>query len=234
MSTTPVTEIADRPVQGSTRKLNLVIALICIAGFVVIAALVLTGKTQTFDDHVLVLLRDPVNPSVPVGATYLGEAVRDVTSLGGFVVLILVTVSSIVFLRLSGDVRVARFLGVAVIAGFVVSVALKSMFARPRPDIVPHLAGFTMSSFPSAHAMMSAIIYPLLAWIAIRTVEQRSVRVFVLTLSLLLSVAIGLSRVYVGVHYPSDVLAGWFAGYAWVIGCVLLAPRFIRQESIVC
>lgn len=226
MSSRPTTDSTNvSVVDRITSRLSLATALTGVLGFIVIAILVATGMTQTIDDQMLLALRDRVDPSVAVGANVLGETVRDVTALGGFAVLISLTVCSVVYLRVIGDVQGSRFIGLAIVLGFVVSMTLKSTFARPRPEIVPHLTGFTMSSFPSSHAMMSAIIYLTLAWMATRSVEHRGVRVFAYAVALLLTIAIGGSRAYLGVHYPSDVLAGWCAGVAWVALSVLVAPR---------
>lgn len=206
--------------------LRLIIAIAGIGGFIGIATAVTAGKTQAWDERVLISLRNPDNPALPVGAERVGEAARDVTSLGGFAVLIFVTLAGVIYFRLDDNVRAARFVGLSIVQGFLVSVWLKSSFARPRPDIVPHLTGFSMSSFPSGHAMMSAIVYLTFAWMITQTVERRGVVIFVWSMAMLLTVAIGLSRVYMGVHYLTDVLAGWCAGFAWVSLSTIVARWF--------
>jgi undecaprenyl-diphosphatase len=210
----------------TTVFLSLLVVIGGIWGFVSIANDVVAGDTLAMDHRILLALRNPTDVSLPIGPAWLGETVRDVTALGGFAVLILITSSVILFYCLDRNFRAARFIAISIVGGFLISVALKSAFERPRPDIVPHLADASMSSFPSAHSMMSAIVYLTLGTLLARTVDRDELKLFIWGLALLLTLTIGMSRVYIGVHYPTDVLAGWSAGFAWATFCGLVARRF--------
>ena len=115
-------------------------------------------------------------------------------------------------------------------SGIAISLVLKSLFARPRPDIVPHLAEVYTSSFPSGHAMMSDVVYFTLAAIIAPVLKRFWLRFYVMTLAIFLSGLVGLSRVFMGVHYPTDVLAGWAAGATWAITCWLVSSIFFAPN----
>ncbi|TIO49667.1 MAG: phosphatase PAP2 family protein, partial [Mesorhizobium sp.] len=103
---------------------------------------------------------------------------------------------------------------------------------RPRPDLVSHLVNETSLSFPSGHAMLSAVTYLTLGSLAARFLPNRRTKIFVLGLAVLTTVLVGTSRVYLGVHWPSDVLAGWCAGFAWAMLC-WLAARLLQRRKVV-
>ena len=109
---------------------------------------------------------------------------------------------------------------------------LKEMFARPRPSVVPHLREATSSSFPSGHAMQSAIVYLTLGAILMRIVDGRLTKLYVLCIAALLSLLVGTSRVFLGVHYPTDVIGGWIVGYVWALVCWLIAQWFEARAGL--
>jgi undecaprenyl-diphosphatase len=120
----------------------------------------------------------------------------------------------------------------ATIGGTFVSLLLKNLFDRPRPEIVPHLSHVMTSSFPSGHSMLAAVVYLTLGSLLAAVMPTRGLKVYVLAVAVLLTIFVGLSRIYLGVHYPTDVLAGWLAGLTWALVC-WLAARWLQRRKIV-
>ncbi|MBW6421496.1 phosphatase PAP2 family protein [Rhizobium sp. XQZ8] len=197
------------------------------AGFVFLwlARELLEGDTFALDRSILLSLRRAGDLSVPIGPSWLTHVITDITSLGGTTVLSLVTIVSVTYLLMTGRRSTALLLLASVIGGWALSSGLKIGIGRPRPDIVPHLIEVGDLSFPSGHAMVSAATYLALGSILSGLQTGRAEKVFVLAVAVVLTVAIGLSRVYLGVHYPSDVVGGWCGGAAWAILCQLVARR---------
>jgi len=159
------------------------------------------------------------NPATPIGPAWLLEGVRDLTSLGSFVILGIILTLAVVYMVLAGKRTFASLLLVAVLGGVIVNSLLKIGFARPRPEfIAPTLRVFT-PSFPSGHAALSAVTYLTLAALLARTAITSGLRVFFIITGILLTLAVGISRIYLGVHYPTDVFAGWCVGSAWALIC---------------
>jgi undecaprenyl-diphosphatase len=140
------------------------------------------------------------------------------------------TILAVTYLLLARQRVIALFTFLSILGGWVVSNILKLGVARPRPDIVPHLVEVNDLSFPSGHAMLSAVTYLTLGALLSRAEQYRSTRIFLLAAGIFLTLIIGLSRIYLGVHYPTDVLGGWCAGAVWAAGCWMLARRFISRE----
>jgi undecaprenyl-diphosphatase len=151
---------------------------------------------------------------------------RDFTALGGVGVLSLLTLASFGYLWLQGLRRVALFLLLAIAGGLLLSLGLKSGFDRPRPELVSHGAMVYTSSFPSGHSMLSAVVYLTGGALLAMVHSARRVRIYLIGCSVLATLLVGVSRVYLGVHWPSDVLAGWAAGAAWAAACWLAAQWF--------
>jgi undecaprenyl-diphosphatase len=201
--------------------------LLCVSvwGFAEIAGEVLEGDARWVDTYVLQALREPGQLGQPIGPVWLREAARDVTALGSPAVLML-TVAAV-----WGGLMLARERGMAWLAlgsasgGLLMAVALKSLFTRSRPDAAFHATVASGYSFPSGHAMMSAVVFLTLSALAARLARQTRVRLYVMGLGCLLSGMVGLSRMYLGVHWLSDVAAGWAAGAAWAMLCWMLAQR---------
>ena len=201
-------------------------------GFIALADVVLEGRTQSFDESVLRALRLPDNPAKPIGPNWMAEVGRDLTAVGGVTVLILATLAVSGFLLLDRKYAAMGFVLAAVASGLVLSSLLKASFARPRPDVVPHLSHVYTSSFPSGHSMMSAIVYLTLGALLARMVVWRPLKVYCLAVAFILTGLVGCSRVYMGVHYPTDVLAGWTAGLVWATLCWLVARKLQRSGTI--
>ena len=177
------------------------------------------GKTLAFDRAVMLALRSSADPSVPIGPAWLPEAARDVTSLGSIIVLVIITLAVVGYLFLAGKSAVAWLMLIAVVGGIALSDLLKFAFARARPDVVPPLARVFTTSFPSGHATLSAITYLTIAAVLAPSQPSSTISVYFMSLAVFLTVLIGISRIYLGVHYPTDVLGGWCIGAAWAMGC---------------
>lgn len=201
-------------------------------GFVELADTVMEGETHEFDRWLLLLLRVPGDASDPLGPGWLEEAGRDITALGGVSVLTLITLLAGGFLVLQRKWRVALLLLAAVAGGLLLSSLLKFGFDRPRPDLVPHGALVYTASFPSGHSMLSAVVYLTLGAILASTERQRWVKAYLLGCGVSLTLLIGVSRVYLGVHWPTDVLAGWTAGAVWAASCWLVARTLQRAGQV--
>ncbi|OSQ37272.1 hypothetical protein TMES_15785 [Thalassospira mesophila] len=178
---------------------------------------VFNQESGAFDKAILLFMRNGNDLSQPIGPAWLLGVVRDITALGGVAVLTLFTLIVVAYLLVAGHRRAALLVVLSVGLGAVFEELLKIGFDRARPDIVPHLVTVHSLSFPSAHAMLSAITYLTLGTLVARTEKQRRVRVFVMAVGVFMTLFIGLSRLYLGVHWPTDVLAGWTLGAAWVL-----------------
>ena len=207
-------------------ELAILLALFSIAGgvwaFAAIATEVKEGETRGFDREVLLAMRRP-GDLAPIGSPAVQEAARDLTSLGGTTLLGLITLITGGFLALDGKRYMALFACASVVGGMVLSDLLKDIFQRPRPEIVPHLAYASNTSFPSGHSMMSAVTYLTLGALLARSHERKAVKAFSILVAALLCFMVGVTRVYLGVHWPTDVLAGWTAGAVWALLCWVVA-----------
>ncbi len=194
-------------------------------GFLGVAEEMAEGETMRIDQHLMMLLRSHGDPADPIGPRAFEEAMRDITALGGFTVLTLVTiVATLAFLMHR------RWMHAAVLAGTIVlaqasSSLLKSLYDRPRPDLVPHGVEVYSASFPSGHSMLSAATYLTLAALVAHLEVKRRSKALVFGVAILLLTTVGFSRVYMGVHWPSDVLAGWCAGAAWALAAWVVLMR---------
>jgi len=206
----------QRPTIQRTRTMPFVLTIAgLVFAFGLIAQEVVRGKTLAFDRLIMLSLRSAADPSVPIGPAWLPEAARDVTSLGSMVVLGIVTLAVVGYLLLAGKPAVAWLMVIEVVGGIALSDLLKFAFGRARPDVVAPVARVFTTSFPSAHATMSAIAYLTIGAILARSQSSSTLSLYFMSLAAFLTVLIGVSRIYLGVHYPTDVLAGWCVGAAW-------------------
>lgn len=194
-------------------------------GFLHIAHEVREQETRQFDESILLALRQPGNPSDPLGPPAVEEMARDLTALGGFTLLTGVTVMAAGVALFAGKTKLALLGTLSISLGAVAMRFLKQGFDRPRPELVEHAVRVTNASFPSGHSMMAAMVYLTLGILLSRTQPKRRVRAFILTVSILIPALVGISRVYLGVHWPTDVLAGWMLGGIWALGFWLVAMR---------
>jgi undecaprenyl-diphosphatase len=209
------------------RELAVLVALALAAGaiwgFAELADEVLEGETRAFDEAILLALRSATDHADPLGPGWLEDSMRDITALGSTVVLTFVTFAVAGFLVLERKAHAALFVVLAVGGGMLLSTLLKMGFDRPRPDLVPHGATVYTASFPSGHSMLAAVAYLTLGALLARVQPRRRLKLYLLGLAILLTVAVGVSRVYLGVHWPTDVLAGWTLGAAWALACWAVA-----------
>jgi len=203
-----------------------------LAGFGFLADEVNEGATLAFDKSVLLMLRTPGNEADPIGPAWFEEAARDVTSLGSFSVLTLLVIAVAVCLLLLKRRNVAFFIVFAVIGGTILSSTLKNIFQRERPELTGVARVFT-SSFPSGHATISAVVYLTLGVCLAETTSDFRLKAFYVGYAAFLTLIVGLSRLYLGVHYPTDVVAGWAIGTAWALLCwVIVSSRGIFKTPI--
>lgn len=213
----------------------LMAALVAAAGglaFLAIADAVSGREPGYTDERLLRVLREPDDPAAPLGPAWVRVAVRDVTALGGPAVLTLLTSAVVAYLMIGRRYPAAALVLVAVVGGALLSGGLKDAFARPRPAVVPHLTAVSNASFPSGHAMLSAVVYLTLGALLARLVAARWAKAYFVAVAVGVTALVGASRVYLGVHYPSDVAAGWAAGLAWAILCWLIARRLQRRSGV--
>ncbi|WP_133718177.1 phosphatase PAP2 family protein [Methylocaldum gracile] len=201
-------------------------------GFIELADEVAEGQTRAVDTAILLALRNPADPADPIGPRWLEEMFRDFTALGGVSVIVFITLGAAGYLALLRKHRTVLLLAIAVGGGLLVNTLLKLGFDRPRPDLVPHGAYVYTASFPSGHAMLATATYLTLGALLARVLRDRRTKFFVLTMAVVLCLLVGLSRVYLGVHWPSDVAAGWMIGAAWALIWWLVA-RWLQRERIV-
>jgi undecaprenyl-diphosphatase len=202
-----------------SREIGLLLSLALTAGgtwaFIEIADEVLEGDSRSMDRALIIMMRNPNDYSDPVGPLWVEELARDVTALGSAGILTFFTIAAAGFLLLQGKWRATLFVVGGVAGGALLTLLLKVGFGRPRPDLVPHHVSVATASFPSGHAMLSAVAYLTLGALLARLEQPLGVKAYVLALAIFTSVAVGVSRVYLGVHWPSDVLAGWVVGAVW-------------------
>ncbi|MHC4556505.1 MAG: phosphatase PAP2 family protein [Planctomycetota bacterium] len=212
------------------------LALVVITGgiwlFVEIADEVIEGDTHGFDKKILLAMRDPADTNQAWGPKWLEEMGRDFTALGGMGILVLLTTATVGGYLLQGRYKTALLILVAVLGGLMISLMLKQGFDRPRPDLVPHGSYVYTKSFPSGHSMLSAITYLTLGSLIIRTLNHKFLKVYIMLVFILITLLVGVSRIYLGVHWPTDVLAGWSAGASWSLICWLTVRWLQKRGSL--
>ncbi len=200
--------------------------------FVELADEVGEGELQTLDERIILAMRVPGDPADPIGPEWFEEAVRDVTALGGTAVVALVTLAVAGFLVIRRRWSALWLVLAATFGAALLSLTLKEVFDRPRPDLVAHGAEVMTASFPSGHSMVSAAVYLTLGALLARLTGPAPVKLYLLGVACGFTGLIGLSRVYLGVHYPSDVLAGWAGGLAWAGLCGTVAWWLQRRGKL--
>ncbi|QEG37217.1 phosphatase PAP2 family protein [Bythopirellula goksoeyrii] len=220
---------------GGREPVVLLLLLALAAGtwaFIEIAGEVLEGDTQAFDTWMVRAMRKTDDPATQIGPPWVQEMGRDATALGGVGALTIFILIVAGYLWLDRKFLMLAFLLAATGSGVLMSLVLKHVISRPRPDIVPHLSHVATSSFPSGHSMLSAVVYLTLGSLLAASVPRNSLKIYVLAIAVLLSLIVGISLVYLGVHYPSDVLAGWIAGLVWALLCWLVARWLQRRHQV--
>jgi len=210
---------------ASLISLVIITTLLFIFGFVAQEIAERSIMTK-WDRRIVLALRNPADPSTPIGPAWLREAARDITSLGSVVVLGIITFSVVGYLFLSSEAMAAWLILISVVSGVTLNTVLKIVFARDRPDRKIRAAQVFTKSFPSGHAALSAITYLTMGALLTRINPSFELNLYIVTLALFLTVIIGLSRIYMGVHYPTDIVGGWCIGFAWAFSCWILMGYF--------
>lgn len=200
--------------------------------FAGIADVVTDGESRAVEERVLLALRTPGDTSDPIGPVAVEEAVRDLTALGGVLLTTLATLLGVAFFLLDHRPRAAAFLAGSVAGGVAVTFALKAGFDRPRPDLVAHQMEALSASFPSGHSATAAVVYLTLGALVARSLPRVRLQAFVVAVAVVLTLAIGVSRLYLGVHWPTDVLAGWTVGAGWALAAWLV-ERDLRRRGLI-
>ena len=191
---------------------------------------VLEGDTQKFDERMVSALRDPADLSRGRGPDWFSGMVRDITALGSIAVVGLLALVVLGFAALRRNLRLTLLMLGAAGGGFLLNNVLKELIDRPRPAL-PHVAALRSRSFPSGHAMVSASVYLSLAAVLATREKRRLAKAYILGVGLLLTLLVGLSRVYLGYHYPTDVLAGWLAGLIWAVLFALITRAMFGAHA---
>jgi undecaprenyl-diphosphatase len=210
------------------------LSIIVVAGWTLAELVdeVVEGSTRDLDRDILLLLRTPGDLSDPVGPWWLEEMGRDFTALGGVAVLTLTTLVVSLFFLLLRKWKSMLYVLLTVGGGIVISGIAKEFFDRPRPELVPHGSLVHTASFPSGHSMMAAVTFLTLGVLIARIQSKRVLKIFVMVVAVTLTLFVGISRVYLGVHWPTDVAAGWLAGGAWSMICLIAARSLARKGHI--
>jgi undecaprenyl-diphosphatase len=211
---------------GAFLVIGMVVVLVMSVGFAMLAEQVMAGATLHADESILRMMER-------MGAPWLDNVALEVTALGARVVVWMVVLVASVFMWSSRHHYSAALLWVSMIGAGFVNAALKVSFNRPRPDVFPWRTQHVgLASFPSGHAMTSVVVYGTLAFLIARLAPTKLLRRITWVTAILVILLIGWSRLYLGVHYPSDVLAGFVMGAAWAIICALgiEAVRYFRTR----
>ena len=211
------------PAPAARRELLPIVLLGGAAGatwaFLNLASEIAEGDTRAFDERVLLTLRDPTDPSNPLGPPWLEETARDFTALGSNGVLAFFVLAAILVLALARRRTEAAILAASAFGAILIESFLKHWYSRPRPDLVPPAARVFTSSFPSGHATMSAATLLTAGVLLARAQRDWRQKTLIASLATSLVLLIGISRVYLGVHWPTDVAAGWALGAGWAAVC---------------
>jgi undecaprenyl-diphosphatase len=205
-------------------------ALVLVFGL--LASEVIEGDTKAFDEWLLLSFRVAGNPSVTVGPAWLKDAMRDITALGSTSVLSIIVAGVVGYLAVTGLRHAALMVLASVVTGVLLSNSLKAGFSRPRPELIPRDMVVYTASFPSGHTTLSAVVYLTLGALLCRTQSSVAVKTYILCLAGFLTAIVGVSRVYLGVHWPTDVIAGWLVGGAWALLCSLGMAWLQRRGEV--
>jgi undecaprenyl-diphosphatase len=227
----PVT--IERRDAGRTARSVFKLAIACTGLLLSLSFVVTQGMVDGFDKQILILLSHaaaPVNSTT--GPSVFSEAMAELTTLGGYAVLTVAITLASGFLVMANHTGAAGFMVLSIVSGSLASLGLKRLFSRARPDLVAHLDTTYTSSFPSGHATASALAYLTIAAVIVRFVGAPRLRNYVLGAAVSLALLVGLTRVHIGVHWPSDVVAGWLLGTAWACWCWLFADWLGRRPDL--
>ncbi|HZL01002.1 MAG TPA: phosphatase PAP2 family protein [Caulobacteraceae bacterium] len=213
--------------ESARKEIGLVAALaVTVVGLLIFLSMadeVVDGHTKGFDEGLMLMLRHPGDIARPIGPAWLKLAAMDLTAFGSITDLTLIVLAVVGLFVAQRRWREAALLACACGSGLPLVGLMKAVFGRERPPVAMHAVEVGNSSFPSGHAMLSALVYLSLAALLAHFAERRRVRVYALATGLAATLLVGASRVYLGVHWPTDVLAGWALGAAWAMLWWLIA-----------
>jgi undecaprenyl-diphosphatase len=228
---TPDKSLLNRYLPEYITEITLVLISLGLFIFARLTEEMLEGDTVGYDKGVLLWFRNPRDLSDPLGSPSFEVLMRDVTALGGVLVLGLLCICACGYLWLRHQRKLAVFIAASVSVGSLLNTVLKEIIVRPRPDIVPHATDAALSSFPSGHAMMSTVVFLTLGALLSLSTENRRIKYYILFWSIFLPLIVGISRIYLGVHWPTDIIAGWIAGAIWSLFCLVIYHHFVNGNS---
>ncbi|MBU4527294.1 MAG: phosphatase PAP2 family protein [Hoeflea sp.] len=203
---------------GNAHRLPVVLFAILTLGvyvFIEIAEEMAEGEIRRIDEMLFLSLRVAGDPTTPLGPPWFQETAVEITAIGGYPLIILTLAAVAGFFIVTRRYGAAAYAVLAVGSGALLTQTLKQYYGRPRPDLVDHLDTVHTLSFPSGHALVTTVAYLTIASLVIGFLDDRRARIYVLSVAVFVAFIVGFSRVYVGVHWPSDVAAGWALGAAW-------------------
>jgi len=215
---------ASAPRNGWNRRHAIAIGALALLGLAV-ASLLADGGSLGFDRSLMLALRTPGAPDDPLGPRWFEDVMRDMTALGGIGVVIGASLVFAGYLALERRLVDIAVLATSIVGAQLVSGVIKHLVQRPRPDLVSHEAAIYSASFPSGHTLMATVVYITFALLLAADFADRRVREYLLASAWLVAFAVGASRIYLGVHWPSDVLAGWSLGALWMLAMRRYLPR---------
>lgn len=215
---------ASAPRNGWNRRHAIAIGALALLGLAV-ASLMADGGSLAFDRSLMLALRTPGAPDDPLGPRWFEDVMRDMTALGGIGVVIGASLMFAGYLALERRLVDIAVLATSIVGAQLVSGVIKHLVQRPRPDLVSHEAAIYSASFPSGHTLMATVVYITFALLLAADFADRRVREYLLASAWLVAFAVGASRIYLGVHWPSDVLAGWSLGALWMLAMRRFLPR---------
>ena len=215
---------ASAPRNGWNRRHAIAIGALALLGLAV-ASLMADGGSLAFDRSLMLALRTPGAPDDPLGPRWFEDVMRDMTALGGIGVVIGASLVFAGYLALERRLVDIAVLATSIAGAQLVSGVIKHLVQRPRPDLVSHEAAIYSASFPSGHTLMATVVYITFALLLAADFADRRVREYLLASAWLVAFAVGASRIYLGVHWPSDVLAGWSLGALWMLAMRRYLPR---------
>lgn len=213
--------------KAEPKRATLVLAIGFFVVFCAVSYAVLEHRTEFVDQRILMWFRDANDLADPWGPGWFEETVKDLSALGGYPILVLVSTFTVILLLAAKKAAAAVVFVASLVSGSVLSSLLKLLFQRARPDLVDHLDRTFTASFPSAHAMFGTVAWLMVAAMAARFVPDFRLRILVISMSVGVALIIGLTRVYLGVHWPSDIVAGWAMGGAWAGLCWWVAAPYL-------